>query len=165
MSGKFGFNGSKVDNYRSFVPLAAGVARQERRWWLATVAYGVVALALVHAPLAAARVPLAGALVPVHRFHGIRDRVLPLADEVAAFRDKTHGRGVLVATGHNEAGLLAYYLPGRPVVASAGRLFGLRPSAYDFFPATDLRNPSIAGRPALFLSGDRALPMVVPAID
>jgi hypothetical protein len=60
---------------------------------------------------------------------------------------------LIVATSHNAAGLLAFYLPGRPVVASAGRALGDRPSAYDFFADTDLNGDETRGRPAVLIGG------------
>jgi len=72
---------------------------------------------------------------------------------VRRFLRTTGDQGVLIGLSHNEAGLLAYSLPGRPTVASAGRYLGDRRSAYDFFPETDLAGPAMTNQPALFIGG------------
>jgi len=141
--------------FLSAVPMAAiAVARGvSSRWWRATVVYGVLSLIVIHAPLVTAQLPVVGRWIPVHRFHGSRARIRSLGDGVRSFLDRSADRGIVIALNHREAGLLAYYLPGQPMVASAGALLGERRSAYDFFAQTDLSNASIAGRPALFVGG------------
>jgi hypothetical protein len=141
--------------FLSAVPLAAIAAARgvSPRWWRATVAYGAAALLMIHAPLVAAQVPLVGRWVPAHRLHGTRARIALSGEGVRGFLDGNAGRGIVVAPNHREAGLLAYYLPGQPAVASAGTSLGDRRSAYDFFPETDLSNAGLLGRPVLFVGG------------
>ena len=129
--------------YTSLIPIAACLMaaapdRAVRWWWRSAIAYGVVALIAIHLPLAAARVPVAGRYVPIARFRGFADRAQQIAVPIRDFTARSGGRVLIVAPSHNMAGLLAFYLPGRPVVASAGRYLGDRPSAYDFFADTDL---------------------------
>jgi hypothetical protein len=144
--------------FLSLMPLAAiaVVDGHQRGWWSATLAYGLAALIVIHFPLVAARTPLVGRFVPVHRFHGLRARALDFDTSIRGFLARTSGRGLVIAVSHNEAGLFAYYLPTHPVIASAGRFLGNRPSAYDFFADTALDNPALAGRPALFIGGTLA---------
>ncbi len=57
----------------------------------------------------------------------------------------------IVGKNHSYAGLLAFYLPSHPSVYSAGRLFGGRESAYDYFADTCLADPALLGRPAVMV--------------
>ncbi len=141
--------------FLSAVPMAAtAVARGvSLRWWRATVVYGVLSLIVIHAPLGTAQLPMVGRWIPVHRFYGSRARIGSLGDDVRSFRARTADRGIVIALNHNEAGLLAYYLPGQPMVASAGAFLGERRSAYDFIAETDLSSARMTGRPALFVGG------------
>jgi 4-amino-4-deoxy-L-arabinose transferase-like glycosyltransferase len=147
--------------YAGLVPLAACVVTDAattgvRVAWRAAVVYGSAALVAVHAPLMVASLPRAGAFVPVHRFRGFPARAAALApaidDGVARGGDRT----IIVAPSHNAAGLLAFYLPGRPHVASAGRLLGDRPSAYDYFADTDLAAAAASTRPAVLVGASLA---------
>jgi 4-amino-4-deoxy-L-arabinose transferase-like glycosyltransferase len=142
--------------YTSLIPIAASLIaflpdRSILRWWRATIVYGAVAALAIHLPLAAARLPLVGRFVPTTRFHGFADRAQELSSPIRAFAAHADGGALIVAPSHNMAGLLAFYLPGRPAVASAGRYFGDRPSAYDFFPDTDLTSAATHDRPAILL--------------
>jgi hypothetical protein len=141
--------------YITLIPLAASIVVNERmaRLWRATVAYGVVALAAIHAPLAVAALPAIGRYVPTVRFRGWADRARAFHGTIQEVSATAGPRMLIVATSHNAAGLLAFYLPGRPVVASAGRALGDRPSAYDFFPDTNLSADETRGRPAVLIGG------------
>jgi hypothetical protein len=144
--------------YVGLVPLAAAVvptpADTTRWWWRATTIYGVAAMIAIHAPLAVASLPWAGRFVPTIRFTGFADGARTLGQSIVGFTERFGGpEPLLVATSHNAAGLLAFYLPGRPVVATAGRFLGDRPSAYDFFPDTNLSGQEPRGRPVLLIGG------------
>lgn len=141
--------------FLSVVPFAAiAVARGlAPRWWAATLAYGMAALVVIHAPLTVAALPEVGHFVPVHRFHGARERISAVGGSVTGFLERSAGRGIVVAPNHRAAGLLAYYLPGQPTVVSAGSQLGDRRSAYDFFTVTNLSGADMVGRPALFVGG------------
>jgi 4-amino-4-deoxy-L-arabinose transferase-like glycosyltransferase len=143
--------------YVTLTPLAASIVLDDRpiaaRLWRATIAYGVVALAAIHAPLAVAALPAIGRYVPTLRFRGAADRARAVDGTIQEVRAAAGPRMLIVATSHNAAGLLAFYLPGRPVVASAGRALGDRPSAYDFFPDTNLSGDATRGRPAVLIGG------------
>lgn len=144
--------------YTSLLPIAA-CAIAERgdgttiRWYRGALAYGAVALLAIHAPLAVASLPGAGRFVPTMRFRGFADRAAQLAVPLHDFMARSGDSVLIVAPSHNVAGLLAFYLPDRPVVASAGRYFGDRPSAYDYFSDTALTGAAVRGRPTVFIGG------------
>jgi hypothetical protein len=148
--------------YVGIVPLAVTVAGEERhraapRLWQAAFAYGLVAMFAIHAPLAVASLPWVGRFVPTIRFTGFAEGARTLARPIGGLTARHGGPApLLVATSHNAAGLLAFYLPGRPVVASAGRFLGDRPSAYDFFSDTNLSGNEARGRPLLLIGGTTA---------
>jgi 4-amino-4-deoxy-L-arabinose transferase-like glycosyltransferase len=141
------------------VPAALAAATLQdgttRRWWRATVAYGLAAAALIHFPLAAARVPWAGRFVPVHRFQGFGGYARRVGDLVEAVRRRSGAEPFLVAARHGGAARLAFYMPGQPIVACAGSRLGDRRSAYDFFADTDLAAPHFLGRSALLVGASR----------
>jgi hypothetical protein len=148
--------------YASVIPLAAAVMtgaadRAARWWWRGAIAYGTAALVAIHLPLAAAGVPFVGRYVPTNRFQGFAARAQQIGGPIREFVAASDRPTLIVAPSHNMAGLLAFYLPGRPAVASAGRYLGDRPSAYDFFDDTDLSGPAVSGRPAVLLGGNADL--------
>jgi 4-amino-4-deoxy-L-arabinose transferase-like glycosyltransferase len=146
-------------SYSSLIPAAAALvaARTDARvirWWRAAVAYGVVAFAGIHAPLAVARLPLVGDLVPTQRFQGAAARARQVWQSIERL-DRRDAYPLLVTPSHHTTGLLAFYVPGHPVVASAGRYFGDRPSAYDFFEDTSLERPLAPSRQAVLIGVTR----------
>jgi hypothetical protein len=145
--------------YVSLLPAAACVIAERAHpralyCWRGAIAYGVVVGLLIHAPLVAASVPLAGRFVPTHRFRGFADTARDLARTRPRVSDESNT--LIVVPSHNMAGLLAFYLPGRPAVASAGRFFGNRPSAYDYFADTNLAGPLTFDRAALLIGASEA---------
>jgi len=76
------------------------------------------------------------------------ERVARYADEVARETGRTP---FFVGKDHAVAALLAFYAPSRPVVYSAGHLFGGRESAYDYFADTCLTDAALLGRPAILV--------------
>ena len=72
---------------------------------------------------------------------------------VSAFRARFGEDALIVAASHNDAGRLSFYLLGHPIVRSAGRFFGMRPSSYDFFADTTLTSAAAQGKPALLIGG------------
>lgn len=127
-----------------------GAGRVER-WGRAALVYGLVAAILIHAPMMTARVPVFGRFVPVERFSGTAAAAARVAPIVKSFRESAGPDSLIVAASHNDAGRLSFYLPGHPIVRSAGRFFGKRPSSYDFFPDTALTSTSAQGKPALLI--------------
>jgi 4-amino-4-deoxy-L-arabinose transferase-like glycosyltransferase len=123
------------------------------RWWAAIGVYGVASALAIHAPFVVARAPLVGRFVPVHRFTGTAAAASRLGPAIDMATRQSSRRPIIVATSHNAAGLLAFYLPGRPTVASAGHYFGDRLSSYDYFPDTNLSSDLARGGPAVLIGG------------
>lgn len=119
--------------------------------WKWTVGWGIATQLIVFFPLAAARLPAVGDLVPLYRFTGARTLAQRVQQTSLAVRAATGQEPFVVSRSAGCAGLLAYYLPGQPMVYDAGRYLGGRPSSYDFFPETDLRAPALLGRPAVLV--------------
>jgi hypothetical protein len=147
--------------YVGLVPLAVTAGEERHRaapgLWQAAFAYGLVAMFAIHAPLAVASLPWVGRFVPTIRFTGFAEGARTLARPIGGFTARHGGpEPLLVATSHNAAGLLAFYLPGRPIVASAGRFLGDRPSAYDFFRDTNLSGDATRARRAVLIGATAA---------
>lgn len=119
--------------------------------WKWAVGWGIATQLIVFFPTAVARLPVVGPLVPLNRIVG----ALPMAERVqqaaAAVRAATGENPVVICGSAGRASQLAYYLPGQPTVYEAGSYLGGRPSAYDFFPETDLHDPALLGRPAVLV--------------
>lgn len=94
------------------------------------------------------RLPPIGLLQRIDGHRAWAGRVSAFADDVAA---EVGQRPFLVGKNHAYAALLAFYMPGKPVVYSAGHLFGGRESAYDYFADTCLADPALIGRPAVMV--------------
>jgi 4-amino-4-deoxy-L-arabinose transferase-like glycosyltransferase len=144
--------------YLWLLPLAACCVASDpvagtRRYRAVLAAYGIAGALAIHAPLAVARVPLVGRFVPVHRFTGTAAAATQLGWAIDLVRRQTGPHPIIVATSHNAAGLLAFYLPGRPTVASAGHYLGDRWSSYDFLAGTDLSRTDALGAPAVLIGG------------
>jgi 4-amino-4-deoxy-L-arabinose transferase-like glycosyltransferase len=141
---------STTDHHRS---TRSNATSNGTRWRRAALAYGMLAAVGLHFPLMVAGLPLVGRFVPVHRFQGFA----PFARQVgSALRElQQHGTEAIpvIAATHNDAGRLAYYLPGRPRVASAGRFFAGRPSSYDFLRDVDLSRSIRTGSPVCLVGG------------
>ena len=146
-----------VPAFLTLIPLAArGVVdtsgtQNVFSWWRASIAYGVVTAIFIHAPLMTAGLPLIGRFVPVERFAGMAAAVAELAPVVKTFREGFGANALIVAPSHNDAGRISFYLPGQPLVRSAGQFFGERRSSYDFFADTALTAPAAQGKPALLI--------------
>lgn len=97
-------------------------------------------------------IPPGTRLVPLGRLTGAR----AMAGDVAALgetlRSRTGLEPVYIAEHYGRAGLLAFYLPGRPVVycSSSQRQEGRR-TQYDYWPDTDLGDGALLGRPAVLV--------------
>lgn len=147
-----------IGAFTTFVPLAAAVvARARPGWpralWHWAIGYGLVAaVGMLMLPLVA-RLPLAGPLIPVGRFSGARAtaREVERVIEEQGLTDP-----IIIAARYQRAGLLAFYMTGRPVVYCAQHITGDRRTSYDDFADTSLRDPSLHGRDAVLIdSGER----------
>ena len=137
------------------VLVAQWLMSQPPRWvrrvtWFA-LGYGGIALVVLSFPMLVTGVPVIGKKVPVHRLWGQR----AFAEKVQEVRDRVSG-AMIVAASYQRASLLNYYLPDQPPVFSAASRLGGRRSSHDFFADTDLRQPALAGRPAVLVGADPA---------
>ena len=119
-----------VAAYVALIPAAAAIVARVTdspvlTWWRGAIAYGIAAAIGIHAPLMVASFPAVGALVPTHRFRGFAERAMQLSAAAQSNEGSARDR-LIIATSHNAACLSAFYLPGRPLVASAGRYLGDR---------------------------------------
>lgn len=69
--------------------------------------------------------------------------------------NETAQRPVYIAQHYGRASLLAFYLPGRPVVYCASSMTEGRRTQYDLWPETDLARPELLGVNAVLLGASR----------
>jgi len=119
--------------------------------WKWAVGWGIATQLIVFFPTAVARLPVAGPLVPLGRIVGARPMAERVQQAEAAVGAATGQRPFIICGSAGRASQLAYYLPGQPTIYEAGSYLGGRPSAYDFFPGTDLHDPALLGRPAVLV--------------
>ncbi|MBL8746611.1 MAG: hypothetical protein JNK58_09685, partial [Phycisphaerae bacterium] len=116
-----------------------------RAAWHWSVGYGAVAFVALFMLRWLDRVPYLTEAIPYHRISGHR----AYADRIAAALGNEGS--FVVADQYTRASLLAYYLPGRPVVRSATSFLGGRRSSYDYFADTSLRDPGLIGLDAVLI--------------
>jgi hypothetical protein len=80
--------------------------------------------------------------------------VAPVQEARDVLRERTGQIPVVIASKYQWAGLLAFYLPDRPVTFSARHALGGRRSSYDLFADTDLTAASLRGRPAVLVGAE-----------
>lgn len=119
-------------------------------WW-ATLTIGIAAG--VALPLADRLSTLVPSIIPAARLSGIRSMAAD-ADARTATLAEGGSKPFLVAMHYGRAAQLRFYMQGRPLVYCSGRTLGHgRVTQYDFWSDTDLRDPSLLGRPALVVGG------------
>ena len=135
--------------------------------WHAYLAVGLVAAAVLFGGPAFLRLPGVRAMPFAEK---VADRVsghagpkgwisrvsadrLALASRAAAGGERGFASPLLISSHYQKASLLAFGLSDHPSVFSAVSALGGRPSPYDFFPDTDLTDPTLVGRPALLIGG------------
>ncbi|MCA9282727.1 MAG: glycosyltransferase family 39 protein [Phycisphaeraceae bacterium] len=130
--------------------LARGVRGWKRAVWHWGLGYGVIAAVGMLMLPAIARLPGAERIVPTRRFSGAR----AAAGEVESIlKEQGLKNGFVIANRYQRAGLLAFYMDGRPVVYCAQHILGDRRTSYDDFADTSLENPSLIGRDAVLVDG------------
>ena len=125
--------------------------------WDWSVAYGAAGLVVLVLIVPAARLPVVGPLIPLDRVNGgpaLAARVEPVR---ALARARFGEEPALIADRYGRAAWLAFYLEGRPSVASADSARGGRESSYDYFEDTRLGSPALVGRPAVLIGGRAAV--------
>jgi 4-amino-4-deoxy-L-arabinose transferase-like glycosyltransferase len=118
--------------------------------WHWSIAVGIIAaLVMVRADLIGRAVPsVSGRLGSV-----ITADVLAAdaARRAAQLNTETGLEAFYIAQHYGRASILAYYIPGHPAVrCSSSRMQGRR-TQYDYWPDTDLDDPSLLGRPAVLV--------------
>ena len=92
-------------------------------------------------------------LVPAGRLWGAPDMVMDVHEQGERLRAETGLEPMFIAEHYGRASLLAFYLPGRPPVYCSSSLGAEgRPTQYDFWPETNLRDVErFRGRPAVLV--------------
>lgn len=161
--------------YLTLFPLAAWVVadggwRWARWWWGAGIAMGVlVAVISLRLDVIAESGPAkwigeqaqrAGVigknrpLIPLGRLMGADAMAAEVQAIVEGIKAETGKQAFVAAQHYGRASLLAFYLPGRPVVYGAGAKTGGRLTQYDLWEQTSLdRMDVLGGRPAVLLGG------------
>lgn len=121
--------------------------------WRGAVVYGVVALAVTHFMPWFKPLPVLGRVLPVHRLTGHRASAQQLQAIIDERTRQTGTLPLLMSDSYQVAGLMAFYLPGHPVVRSAASRMGQRKSQYDYFADTRLSDPAMNGRRVLLVGG------------
>jgi 4-amino-4-deoxy-L-arabinose transferase-like glycosyltransferase len=104
-----------------------------------------------------AKIPALGELIPMYRMVGMREHAQDAQRIVDELRERT-GQDPFVITNHyGRASILAFYLPGHPIVYCNSAHIGGRRTQYDIWDETNITHPetraSLIGRPALMLGG------------
>jgi hypothetical protein len=147
----------------SLVPLVVLVAEtsvthfdRAKKWWLATIVYGLGACLLIAFPTVLAHLPIVGPRVQrglISRFTGHREDAAELQKTLATIANPNQQPPLIVARHYMQAGLYSFYLPGHPTVCTAGKYLGKRSTTFDQWPDTNLENPAYIGR-TLLLDGE-----------
>ncbi len=131
------------------LPRPRNVWRIAWRW---AIGLGVFTQLIVFFPNYAAKLPLVGRFVPLRVVMGGRELATRVETAIAMVRERTGQDPFVMVASAGKTSQLAFYLPGRPVVYDAGGHIGMRPSAYNYFPDTDLSDPALPGRPAVMVN-------------
>ena len=123
-----------------------------RAAWRWAIGFGIFSQLVIAFPNHAARLPLVGRFVPLGRVMGGQQLATRADAAVALVHARTGREPFIVAASAGKTSRLAYYMPGRPTVYDAGGHIGTRPSAYNYFADTDLRDPRLLGRPAVMVN-------------
>jgi 4-amino-4-deoxy-L-arabinose transferase-like glycosyltransferase len=126
-------------------------------FWGAALFAGVAVLLLFPGANSISKIPSVGHLVPLYRMTGMREHALDAQRAIDELRAQTGLEPFVITNHYGRASLLAFYLPGHPVVYCSSAHIGGRKTQYDMWAQTDLDNPethdALIGRPALLLGG------------
>lgn len=123
--------------------------------WHAAIVYGLIAgLGMLRLDLLARAGQSAGFSAPaaLGRLIGADEMARHAAELAADLQQETGRQPFIIARHYGRAGVLAFYLRDTPlhVYCASSRLEG-RPTQYDYWPDTDLDDPSLRGRPAVLV--------------
>jgi len=123
-----------------------------RTAWRWAIGFGIFTQLVIFFPTWAARIPLLGRYVPLGMVTCGERLAIRAETAVAEAREVSGEEPFIMAASAGKTSQLAYYMHGRPTVYDAGGHIGTRPSAYNYFPGTDLRAPALLGRPAVMVN-------------
>ena len=145
----------------AFAHRSAPGASARRFLWNAGLIYGlIVAIGIPALPILE-RIPSLADTVPLHRIIGGRADAQAVIDQIDRDHPGATAEALVIADRYTTASLMAYYFhrilgDAAPLTTSASGLLGDRPSTYDFWAATDPRNPALFGRDAILIGSGAA---------
>ena len=122
--------------------------------WHWTMGYGLLTGVGMMMLVPLSQLPGFGRVIPVHRFMSSKPLVAMVQRGMENAKLTPDQQPLFMAESYGETALLAFYLPGQPVVHSAASYLGSRKSSYDFFADTNLADPTIVGRPVVLTTTD-----------
>ena len=127
--------------------------------WDLAIGYGVVAALVIAFPNMLAHIPVVGPKLasPLSRITGHRAAARQAQAVLTRMTAETGRPPTLVTRHYMTAALYAFYLEDHPAVCTAAAQMGGRPTAYDFWPETNLGAKGLRGH-ALLLDGVRGDP-------
>jgi 4-amino-4-deoxy-L-arabinose transferase-like glycosyltransferase len=120
------------------------------KWFVAIHLVMLMVMSFAY-PTVISRLPWIGPRLAIHRIYGHHDFAAKIEAFATRVRQQTGEKPFILADSYWRASLLAFYLPGKPVVFSAASHIGSRKSSYDYFADTDLTDPRLFGRPTLLI--------------
>lgn len=87
------------------------------------------------------------------RISGHRERFEPVRRILATVQTPDGRPPLVVLTNYQAASLATFYLPGHAQVTTSGNIVHVRPSNFDRWPETNLRDPSQRGRTLVLING------------
>lgn len=103
------------------------------------------------------KIPTLGQLIPMYRMVGMREHAQDAQRILDELRERTGQEPFVITNHYGRASVLAFYLPGHPIVYCNSAHIGGRRTQYDIWDETNITHPatraSLIGRPALMLGG------------
>ncbi|QQE10408.1 glycosyltransferase family 39 protein [Planctomycetota bacterium] len=114
-----------------------------------TVIWGTVAAMLIMF------IPYMSLIYPdfpgMRRVTGFRADAALVQKQIEEVEKATGEKPILITDNYQKTAKFAFYLPGNPTVFCAQYYYGERPTDYDRFADTDLKNPNLKGRTAILI--------------
>jgi len=125
--------------------------------WGAAVFIAIFVLALFPGATWIAKIPRVGDSVPLYRMTGMREHAQAAQSSIDDLEAYAGQKPIVISDHYGRASLLAFYLPGRPIVYCSSAQVGGRKTQYDMWTHTDLADPEtlapLLGRPGLLFGG------------
>ncbi len=119
--------------------------------WHWAIAYGLIAGVGMMLLVPLAQLPGLKKVIPVHRLTA-GSALADLVQRGMTNAKLTTDHPIIVTGSYGETALLAFYLPGQPVVYTAMSYLGGRKSSYDFFADTNLADLKLVGKPMVLVT-------------